>query len=411
MNSFFSQHKRFLLIGSFSLPCQGFESAQVLPPGISSVTMSQVSFSSHEKTNHIGEIELLGQSMAQPLPIKSFVRTQKGFDRTLLESFLIANQYDLNDEIGFLSSLTKVRINPTISIFSYGLTAKTSFAIVLPFYHVKTDTQIALSFHDNARRLISQLSFPDNNQVTAARSAVTALNQPIIEFNKLLKAHHYLPLEQWKHKGLGDIQFAVKHLLINSPIFRSSFTSGLVAPTGRTDDPNNLADIPLGDGQWDLYGSISWDFLTNKSLFFNYTSKYTYQAPSRKTVRMKTSNNKIAVPNESVRWKLGDKFENNLSIQYSSIISGIKAGLGTVFKGKFSDQYFIHHHDSRSELEKDTSQRGLFTEAMIGYTTISNYQDTSLKIPLSLTLKIQKHIQSKNTVIGDLSSLGVSFFF
>ena len=58
----------------------------------------------------------------------------------------------------------------------------------------------------------------------------------------------YEELGAWNQTGWGDSTVALKTIDVNGTYFKMAHTAGFVAPTGRTDSPSILTDLPFGDG-------------------------------------------------------------------------------------------------------------------------------------------------------------------
>jgi hypothetical protein len=83
---------------------------------------------------------------------------------------------------------------------------------------------------------------------------------------------------------------------------------GVVLPTGRKDDPNIIQDIGFGDGQYDFFGELGTGYIVNDNLSFGTRFRYTYQAPSRQTLRIPTERDfPLSADKGNFDVKLGDR--------------------------------------------------------------------------------------------------------
>ncbi len=97
-----------------------------------------------------------------------------------------------------------------------------------------------------------------------------------------------------------------------------SATGGVVAPTGRQDDPDLLQDIAFGDGQWDLFAEAAIGYSYSDELRFGTTLRYTYQAPTEKTLRVPTNRDyTLSDQKGTFDVKFGDRIDNTWVTTYS----------------------------------------------------------------------------------------------
>jgi hypothetical protein len=202
---------------------------------------------------------------------------------------------------------------------------------------------------------------------------------------------------------------AAKHLFYKREHLASAVTAGAVLPTGRTDDPDNLTDLPFGDGQTDYFAGVIVDEPVAHGLFFNQYLKYIYQSPSRKTIRLKTDAEPIEVPKQKVGYKLGDKVEAGVSIQ-SEPDFGLIAGLGADVQRKYMDRYDTEA-DVRKEIEKETDQQAYYGSARLGYSTVPAFSRGEFKVPANVSIEYRRPLQSRFTPAADLTQIDLNIYF
>jgi hypothetical protein len=106
-------------------------------------------------------------------------------------------------------------------------------------------------------------------------------------------------------------------VLIDKSSWGIATTNGVVAPTGRESDPDIIQDIAFGDGQWDLFSELAIGDIHNDRWSVGTTFRYTYQAPSDKTLRVPMDRD-IRMSDTKGRFnvKFGDRIDYMLNTTY-----------------------------------------------------------------------------------------------
>ena len=92
----------------------------------------------------------------------------------------------------------------------------------------------------------------------------------------------------------------------------------MVLPTGYRDDPDIIQDLPLGDGQYDLFVELGGGFLLSPTFSISAVTRYNYQFKSHKNLRYTTSPvgvNELGSDHYRFKEKLGDEISLDLSFQ------------------------------------------------------------------------------------------------
>ena len=187
---------------------------------------------------------------------------------------------------------------------------------------------------ENAQRLVDVLHSEGYNQTEQARAVAGQLNQFIGAMNAKLALNNFQALNNWEGRGVGDTTVAAKYRFVDEALNKFAVTAGVVAPTGRVDDPDHLIDIPFGTGAWAGFSSFIADQYLTNDLFLNQYAKFTYLAPARKEIRLKTSDEAIEVDKRGFL-SIGSQIDMGASAQYEPS-NGAVAGVGYVFSAKNS---------------------------------------------------------------------------
>jgi hypothetical protein len=236
------------------------------------------------------------------------------------------------------------------------------------------------------------------------------INNAVREVHTKLEQEGFEPLGPWEKTGMGDIVIALKHRFYQHDQFALAYQTGVVLATGSTEDPDILTDLPMGDGQQDLFFQFTMDEFIAPRLVINQFAKYTYQAPGKRQMRLATEIEAIRVEKANVDFKLGDKFDAGTSIMYETT-SGYQMGVGIKYHRKFGDR--IYDVDEAVEYwnTRESVQSATYSEARIGYSTVAAFQRKEFPLPFSVNFDYQKQLASKHRPITDFYALDINLFF
>ena len=201
----------------------------------------------------------------------------------------------------------------------------------------------------------------------------------------------------------------MKSLLFKRDLLAAAQTVGVVLPTGRVDNPDNLTDLPFGDGQLDVFYGLALDQFLPYGITFNEYAKFTYQSEGTKEIRLKTDFEPIEVEKAMVAFKLGNKVEAGASMNYENRM-GIIGGAGFDFFRKFMDQYDVSD-EVQAEVAKETDAVTYFASAKLGYSTVAKYQRGQAKVPFMVSAEHKRNLAGQSSVIANMSTVDINLFF
>ncbi len=126
----------------------------------------------------------------------------------------------------------------------------------------------------------------------------------------ITNVYDYQPIGDWYGEGFGDMETGFMVKVLERDTWGLQLFPGAVLPTGRQDDPDILQDIGFGDGQFDFFTEAATGYVATDALSFGATLRYTYQAPTRKTLRVPTNSD---VPLSTEKGEFDVKYGNKLN--------------------------------------------------------------------------------------------------
>jgi hypothetical protein len=162
------------------------------------------------------------------------------------------------------------------------------------------------------------------------------------------------PLQTVETTRLGDIEFGVKYLFLDSFRgdhnarysakgfnYRSAVTGFIRLGTGRQDRPENFVDIGTGNGQTDLELRSATDVVWGTRLWNSFTVRLGMQLADRETVRIIDQPNKRLAADwrqQEVDRDLGDYFEIENSPRFA-INDWFQVAGFYLYRHKYEDKY------------------------------------------------------------------------
>lgn len=226
-----------------------------------------------------------------------------------------------------------------------------------------------------------------------------------------IPGYGFNPFRTWDGGGVGDIEIGAKYRFWNSKNWRFAAAAGLVLPSGKGDDPDELLDVPAGDDQTDLFLRLYGDYTAIKNLLLNITLRYYLQLPDHKELRIPDSVDlPLTVNRETVSRDLGDIFECRALGTYN-FTPEISAGFEYRFTRKYADSVNGKGNLVYSSLEDETDSTSHMALVSLGYSTVQKYLDKKFPVPLSFDVTYRNRFAGTNVTKSQYVSFALSFYF
>jgi hypothetical protein len=244
-------------------------------------------------------------------------------------------------------------------------------------------------------------------------------------------------VENFSADGFGDITLGAKYQYLRTPDWRLAATAGVRFPTGRQDDPDDLADIAWSTGAYALLARLHHDYVVSNlwkdrdpaaasrthtpgtgDVVLNFTFKYDWILPEEVTIRAGEENS-LPTHRARVDRDIGDRFEFELGARYVVWSPFSVSGLYRyVFKteDRISGPTGFPHN--LAEKDTDASEHLYIVQA--NYSTIPLYLQRRFPLPLNVFIAFRDRFAGSGTrAAGSPSqvlktryiSLGVQFIF
>jgi hypothetical protein len=222
------------------------------------------------------------------------------------------------------------------------------------------------------------------------------------------------PLVTRTRSTIGDIEVGAKLQLVNT-VRRDTlqrYGAGVRAAvgavfrlgTGRADDPDDLADIPSGDGQNDVEAHTYWDFLIGSHFAVGVIGRYVWQLPDREIARITPPHQPFAAywRRHEVERDLGDVIDAEITprIAIGSFFSlmaqyRVRRKAEDRHTGRFDVSNDLGEPVTldASILDLETEQREDRVSIGLGYSTLASVARRRARIPLDIFMHYGESIR------------------
>jgi hypothetical protein len=204
--------------------------------------------------------------------------------------------------------------------FGYGITDKVMFYGELAYYNANVRARMSRTSgntYEDVARLLEQNGGAQNTIVAENLRQMIDANEGTIQ-SVITNYYDYKPIGDWYGKGFGDMETGIMAKVIDKGVTGLMLYPGVVLPTGREDDPDILQDVGFGDGQFDIFAEAATGYVVDDKLSFGTMFRYTYQAPTTKTLRVPTQRDfKLSDQSGEFDVKYGDRIRWTLNSTYT----------------------------------------------------------------------------------------------
>lgn len=379
----------------------GSESTAVLPKGIFRAKVENTWAQSNRKYNSDGKIRALGDDFQNQINASSLGKTNA--EKNALMGFMKAN--GIGNDLGSFYGRVDSEASVTQPSFNYGVTDKLSIGLGTSIWSVTTRTEVVFQQTSNAQALLDSQGALNQSQKDQLASQ---LNDGAAALNQNLTEAGYRPVGTWKGTALGDSKLGAKYLLINSNNLSLSGELGIMIPTGRRDDYNNIQDLSFSQGMVSLEPMIV--FGQNISIF-DIEQHLSLSAPFADSEQVRISNNGSIFDSEvrRVRRKVGDTLGAGASVGVN--IGIFQIGVGGDQAWKKQDQYERPEGYDNLDLSRNTDSQSTDAEIFTSVSTISLYRNGQFPIPMDFDLSYQQTVAGRNVTRQSRMNAAAQFYF
>ena len=182
-------------------------------------------------------------------------------------------------------------------------------------------------------------------------------------------------------------------------------------PTGRIDDPDNLADLPFGLGAYQILLRSNHDVSISEKVTLNMSFKYDIIFSDTQEKRVPTDvSQPITRRKVDVDIDYGNVFEFDTMATYRFTPQWSTFGRYR-FTTKQSNKVSGPSGVNVDSLEAETDRQGHQFQVGVGYSTVSRYFDGTVKVPYRVALIYRDRFKGKNILDSQYLRLEGQLFF
>jgi hypothetical protein len=221
----------------------------------------------------------------------------------------------------------------------------------------------------------------------------------------------YQPLQTWSGSGFGDIQIGGKYKFYDEGPWRLAAAAGVRLPTGREDDPNNLADVPFGTGSVAALMRFYADYRVGKHWTFNATAFADLFFEHDEVKRVPADvNQPLTVQQTELQITPGSIFEVDLQATYQAD-SGVYGYLA--YRGGVKEKNSVKGKAGFdvSSLEDETDITSHIGKVGIGFSSIGLYAQKKFPVPMYAELEYRNRFAGENVFKSEFISVTLGVLF
>ncbi len=307
--------------------------------------------------------------------------------------------------------------NPTIDYYvlnpAYGLSKNVSLGFALPFIHFQNQMQIVGSGTNNLQAVQSFSGGASADVKNAlGQASAMALNMPATVQSALI-AKGYKPLGNEDITGIGDALIYARFRYFENEKWRLAVRPYLLLPTGRPDDPDDLADIAMG-GYLGAGGYLTQEYFIMPRWIGSIIFQYEAHLPT--TIKKRVPYNQDDIlpgsdQKQGVNWNPGNIYDVMLANRYQVLRF---LTVGTFYELTFKDpDWFDGNQDGYDYafLGHDTGYAIQRLGAYVEFSTIDFYFENRFALPFSFGYTFTNSVSAVNSPQSTSHLVNLRMFF
>lgn len=197
---------------------------------------------------------------------------------------------------------------------AYGLTDRLTIGAIIPYAPL---ANTSFSFANNTAG--ANFGFVGNSLTPCPLGTPGCQAASLTQVNAALQSAGFKALGNREQSGFGNVKVGARYQYYTGNYYRAAFTGGVILPTGKEKDPDDLLAQSLGNDTWGLWIQLQNDLMFQRpglgkqlgfpdsgDFFLNYTVKYDLALPDKQTLRVCPVTNPICSTKANLDRDLGD---------------------------------------------------------------------------------------------------------
>lgn len=282
--------------------------------------------------------------------------------------------------------------------FGYGITDKVMFYGEIAHYSARVNSNIkrtAGNTYEEAARIAEQNGGTQNTILAENLRQMVDANEGTIQ-SVITNYYGYKPIGDWYGSGYGDMETGLMAKVIDKGVWGLMLYPGVVLPTGYQDDPDILQDVGFGDGQFDVFGEAATGYILNDKVSFGTILRYTYQAPTTKTLRVPQERDfTLSTEKGDFNVKYGDRINWTLN---STVVVNDWVSFTPIYRFMYQmpSQYDSEFKNANKYLGYNTDKSEHSAQLTTSFSSITPFLKKEFLLPAQINVNLVKTITGKN---------------
>lgn len=395
----------------FALSAWGLDSPEILPKGVNSPALrfGQITGIDREFTDR-GTIQSLSDGLSVEIDASAIARAEPEALQ-LISALNAFSPYRYGDQLslGVLHIDSKPQINYTALVHAWGLSDRWTLGFGIPA--LKYRNQISV-YETGSNVAAYQAQFSQVSPELSAGLARLASTSVVTSFSQELATKGYAPLESKSESLWGDLQIVSLFQFLKTKTTALTHRLTLVLPTGKKDDPNDLADLDLF-GRTAIDNSILAQRKLSPSFSIQGRAGLEVFLPDRVDKRVPLNDldqlpdqQGLETVNRGANW--GTSLAGSLTWSMSSFFS---TSAGVEMKKRGDEQYSGSSRRSYTTLSKDTGSEAQVGRLGFNFSTVKAYQQNNFSLPMMAGLELNDTLAGKNTPRESRAEFSLTLFY
>jgi hypothetical protein len=323
------------------------------------------------------------------------------------------------------TSIVDMTFRPDVSVqanifgFAYGLSDRLMLAIGFPIItaQVRIREEIQMTRADLAAQaeqfrrkaaLAKEEEKPRLQAIAAILDKIPEIKGAHVQ-DYLVNELGYDPLGNWQAQDIGDVRGFLHYNMLVYERYRQAARFGVIAPTGREDNPDLLNDFAFGNQAWGTFVESRHDWLLWPGrLTASAAIYYEYSLPSEKTMRT-AGPQKVSREKEVIDFDRGDILDTRVGVGYY-VLSDLEVYYQQEWHRKWADVY-RGARGNYSWLSQGTDEATHAHAFGVTYSTVQRFLKKQWPIPMKVSLSQVNTISGRDTEYLDYTALEMQVYF
>jgi hypothetical protein len=315
--------------------------------------------------------------------------------------------------LGQLSGEIKADVKTQFLALAFGLNKHFTLFMAVPWIEAHVSTKLSMTGSNNAATIKAQLGDLAYDELKAGLDKASQISEDQIQEN--IANLGYSSIDEWSHKGFGDLQLGVKTgdkwRLNRKTSYSLGLTTTFVLPTGYYENPDVLTDVSLGQGYMSLGATIDQRLVFLQNLLLGARTTYVKSLPSQVKKRVPEAREDLVAADrkKTVHLNAGDNTDAAGLLGFVNDWLESTYALGV--KRHFTDRYSGSLDGDYDTLGKNSNSYQLYQEMSLSLSSVKAYQKKRFVLPAVLTLSAHAPLKARNSTDERYFELSVSSFF